>query len=119
MANDRISCSLLVSEFRFRTKIAGIAAADMRDIAEAAAISLTEESHEEQTCDIVAPSLIGGPGNAALWSKLLGKEIKYTGHDFDQWNLQDRRLGGKFASAEPINEDLSAVGAGRRPGQRG
>jgi uncharacterized protein YbjT (DUF2867 family) len=64
---------------------AGIAAADMRDIAEAAAISLTGEGHEEQTYDIVAPSLISGPGNAALWSKLLGKEIKYTGHDFDQW----------------------------------
>jgi uncharacterized protein YbjT (DUF2867 family) len=64
---------------------AGIAAADMRDIAEAAAISLTEEGHEEQTYDIVAPSLISGPGNAALWSKLLGKEIKYIGHDFDQW----------------------------------
>ena len=45
---------------------AGIAAADMRDIAEAAAISLTEEGHEEQTYDIVAPSLISGPGNAAL-----------------------------------------------------
>ena len=64
---------------------AGIAAADMRDIAEAAAISLTEEGHEEQTYDIVAPALISGPGNAALWSKLLGKEIKYMGHDFDQW----------------------------------
>ena len=63
----------------------GIAAADMRDIAEAAAISLTEEGHEEQTYDIVGSSLISGPGNAALWSKLLGKEIKYTGHDFDQW----------------------------------
>jgi uncharacterized protein YbjT (DUF2867 family) len=69
---------------------AGIAAADMRDIAEAAAISLTEEGHEEQTYDIVAPSLISGPGNAALWSKLLGKEIKYTGHDFDQWEKDMR-----------------------------
>ncbi len=64
---------------------AGIAAADMRDIAEAAAISLTSEGHEGQTYDIVAPTLISGPGNAALWGKLLGKEIKYTGHDFDQW----------------------------------
>lgn len=64
---------------------AGIAAADMRDIAEAAAISLTEEGHEGQTYDIVSPTLISGPGNAALWSKLLGREVKYTGHDFDQW----------------------------------
>jgi uncharacterized protein YbjT (DUF2867 family) len=64
---------------------AGIATADIRDIAEAAAISLTEDGHEQQTYGIVGPTLISGPGNAALWSKLLGKEIKYTGHDFDQW----------------------------------
>lgn len=64
---------------------AGIAAADTRDIAEAAAISLTEDGHDGQTYDIVAPSLISGPVNASLWSKLLGKEIKYTGHDFDRW----------------------------------
>lgn len=64
---------------------AGIAAADIRDIAEAAAISLTEDGHDGQTYDIVAPTTISGPGNAALWSKLLDKEIKYTGHNFDQW----------------------------------
>jgi uncharacterized protein YbjT (DUF2867 family) len=64
---------------------AGIAAADVRDIAEAAAISLTEEGHDGQTYDIVAPKMISGPGNAALWSKLLGKEIKYTGLNFDLW----------------------------------
>jgi uncharacterized protein YbjT (DUF2867 family) len=69
---------------------AGIATADIQDIAEVAAISLTEEGHEQQTYDIVGPTLISGPGNAALWSELLGKEIKYTGHNFDQWE-QDMR----------------------------
>jgi uncharacterized protein YbjT (DUF2867 family) len=69
---------------------AGIATADIRDIAEAAAISLTEEGHEQQTYDIVGPTLISGAGNAALWSKLLGKEIKYTGHNFDQWEQSMR-----------------------------
>ncbi len=64
---------------------AGIAVADTRDISEAAAISLTEEGHDGQTYDIVSSSLISGPGNARLWGSLLGKEIKYTGHDFDQW----------------------------------
>jgi uncharacterized protein YbjT (DUF2867 family) len=63
----------------------GIATADVQDIAEAAAISLTEEGHDGQTYDIVSPTMISGPGNAALWSKLLGKEIKYTGHNFDKW----------------------------------
>ena len=65
--------------------IAGIAAADVQDIAEAAAISLTEEGHDGQTYDIVSPTMISGPGNAALWSKLQGKEITYAGHNFDQW----------------------------------
>jgi len=71
---------------------AGIAVADVRDIAEAAAISLTEEGHEGQTYDIVGSTMISGSGNAALWSKLLGKEIKYTGHDFDQWEQNMRPM---------------------------
>jgi uncharacterized protein YbjT (DUF2867 family) len=69
---------------------AGIAAVDVRDIAEAAAISLTQNGHEGQTYDLVGPTLISGPGNAATWGRLLGKEIKYTGHNFDQWEKQMR-----------------------------
>ena len=63
----------------------GIAAADMRDIAEAAAISLTQPGHEGKTYNIVSRTTISGPANAALWSRLLDKQIQYTGHDFDQW----------------------------------
>ncbi|MGB7188508.1 MAG: NmrA family NAD(P)-binding protein, partial [Acidobacteriaceae bacterium] len=70
----------------------GICAVDVRDIAEAAAISLTREGHDGQTYDLVGPTLISGPGNAATWSKLLNKEIKYTGHNFDQWELQMRSM---------------------------
>jgi uncharacterized protein YbjT (DUF2867 family) len=68
----------------------GISAVDVRDIAEAAAISLTSEGHAGQTYDLVGPTLISGPANASLWSALLGREIAYTGHDFDQWELQMR-----------------------------
>jgi uncharacterized protein YbjT (DUF2867 family) len=64
---------------------AGIAAVDIRDIAEAAAISLTEDGHDGKTYDLVGPALISGPGNAEVWSNLLGKKIEYTGHNFDQW----------------------------------
>jgi uncharacterized protein YbjT (DUF2867 family) len=71
---------------------AGICAVDTRDIAEAAALSLTTDGHEGQTYDLVGPSLISGPGNAAIWSKLLGKQIQYTGHDFDRWEQQMRGM---------------------------
>jgi uncharacterized protein YbjT (DUF2867 family) len=74
---------------------AGICAVDIRDIAEAAAISLAEDGHDGQTYDLVGPTTVTGPGNAATWSKLLGKEIQYTGHNFDQWEEQMRaRVGG-------------------------
>lgn len=69
---------------------AGICAVDTRDIAEAAAISLTEDGHDSKTYDLVGPSMISGPGNAELWSKLLNKDIKYTGHNFDKWEEQMR-----------------------------
>jgi uncharacterized protein YbjT (DUF2867 family) len=64
---------------------AGMAAVDVRDIAEAAAISLTEEGHEGQTYDLVSSTMLTGPGAAALWSRLLNKKIQYTGHDFDSF----------------------------------
>jgi uncharacterized protein YbjT (DUF2867 family) len=69
---------------------AGMCAVDIRDIAEAAAISLTTDGHEGQTYDLVGPTWLTGPGNAELWSQLLNKEVKYTGHDFDQWEIQMR-----------------------------
>jgi uncharacterized protein YbjT (DUF2867 family) len=66
----------------------GISAVDSRDVGEAAAVTLAEDGHEGQTYDLVSSSQISGPGNAALWSKALGKEIFYTGHDFDAWEKQ-------------------------------
>lgn len=67
---------------------AGISAIDSRDVAEAAAITLTQPGHAGQTYDLVSSSQITGSGNAALWSKALGKQIIYTGHDFDSWEKQ-------------------------------
>jgi uncharacterized protein YbjT (DUF2867 family) len=67
---------------------AGISAIDSRDVAEAPAVTLAEAGHEGQTYEFVNSSQISEPGDAALWSKALGKEIFYTGHDFDAWEKQ-------------------------------
>jgi uncharacterized protein YbjT (DUF2867 family) len=69
---------------------AGVSAVDIRDVAEAAAISLTEKGHVGQTYDLVGPTVISGPSNAALWSKLMGKPIEYAGHDLERWEGQMR-----------------------------
>jgi uncharacterized protein YbjT (DUF2867 family) len=72
----------------------GLAVVDVRDIAEAAAISLTEEGHNGKTYDLVSSEMLSGPHAAALWSKLLAKEITYAGHaDFDAFEAGLRNTG--------------------------
>ena len=71
-----------------------LAVVDVRDLAEAAAISLTEEGHNGKTYDLVSSEMLRGPDAAATWSKLLRKEIAYAGHaDFDAFEAQLREKG--------------------------
>jgi uncharacterized protein YbjT (DUF2867 family) len=72
----------------------GLAVVDVRDIAEASAISLTAKGHEGQTYDLVSSEMLTGPAAAATWSKLLDKKITYAGHgDFDGFEAQLRKSG--------------------------
>jgi len=72
----------------------GLAVVDVRDIAEAAAISLTSEGHAGKTYELVSSEMLSGPGAAATWSKVLGKKIAYAGHgDFDAFEAQLRSTG--------------------------
>jgi len=72
----------------------GLAVVDVRDIAEAAAISLTQEGHNGKTYDLVSSEMLRGPDAAATWSKLLRKKIAYAGHDdFDGFEEQLRKAG--------------------------
>ena len=64
----------------------GISSCDVRDIAEAAAISLTEPGHEGAAYTIAGPDLITGDLAAQVWGKRLGSRITYSGHsDMDGW----------------------------------
>jgi uncharacterized protein YbjT (DUF2867 family) len=72
----------------------GLAAVDVRDIAEAAAISLTEKGHAGKTYELVSSEMLTGPGAATTWSNVLGKQITYAGHgDFDGFEAQLRSSG--------------------------
>ena len=72
----------------------GLAVVDVRDLAEAAAISLTEEGHNGKTYDLVSSEMLRGPDAAATWSKLLRKEISYAGHaNFDGFEAKLRENG--------------------------
>ncbi|MGH9473389.1 MAG: SDR family oxidoreductase [Terriglobales bacterium] len=73
---------------------AGIAAVDVRDIGEAAAISLTQDGHAGKSYDLVSKEPLSGPRAAAIWSETLRKEIRYAGHaNFDAFEEQLRKRG--------------------------
>ena len=96
MQNDRRLKPLLTGPGVYPVPLGsqGIAVVDVRDIAEAAAISLTEEGHAGKTYDLVSSEMLSGPGAAAIWSRLLGKDVKYAGHaDFDAFEAQLRKTG--------------------------
>ena len=63
----------------------GISRVDVRDIAEAAAISLTTAGHEGKTYNLVGPEPLTGQGTADLWSEALGIPVSYFGNDMDAW----------------------------------
>src|ERR1700724_175827 len=68
----------------------GVSAVDIRDIAEATAIVLTSDEHYGQTYNLNGPEALSGPKAASIWSKLLGKEIRYAAHDMDAFEEQMR-----------------------------
>jgi uncharacterized protein YbjT (DUF2867 family) len=66
----------------------GISRVDVRDIAEVAALSLTSDGHTGETYNLVGGRAHTGQSTAEVWSRALGKEIKYAGNDLDAWERQ-------------------------------
>jgi uncharacterized protein YbjT (DUF2867 family) len=76
----------------------GISAVDVRDVAEAAAIALTSDAHFGKIYNLNGPELLSGPKIASIWSTLLGKEIRYTGHDMDAFEEQMRQRAPSWSA---------------------
>lgn len=66
----------------------GVSRVDTRDIAELAAIALTQAGHEARTYDVVGPRALTGAQVAEIWSAALGRTIAYAGHDLGAWEKQ-------------------------------
>jgi uncharacterized protein YbjT (DUF2867 family) len=71
---------------------AGIAAIDVRDIADAAVASLTTDGHAGKTYNLVAADPLSGPSAAAIWSEALNKEVRYADLPMDAFEEQIRQL---------------------------
>ncbi len=68
----------------------GMHRVDVRDIAEAAAIALTEPGHSGKTCSVVGPRAWTGAEIAELLTRHLGKPVIYAAEDLQAWAAQMR-----------------------------
>jgi uncharacterized protein YbjT (DUF2867 family) len=78
--------------------LVGISAVDIRDIAEATAISLMSNKHFGKTYNVSGAAVLSGPKAASIWSKVLGKEIKYVGDNLDIFEEQMRKHAPSWAA---------------------
>jgi hypothetical protein len=58
---------------------------DVRDIGDAAAVTLLEDGHEGRDYPLVGPDILTGEECAAAWARHLGREVAYGGDDLDVW----------------------------------
>jgi uncharacterized protein YbjT (DUF2867 family) len=79
---------------------AGVAAVDVRDIADVAAISLTEDGHAGKTYNLVGPVALSGPDIASIWSRVLGKQVRYSDVSLHAFEAQVRQAMPSWAAME-------------------
>jgi uncharacterized protein YbjT (DUF2867 family) len=63
----------------------GCSRVDVRDIGDAAAVTLLEDGHEGRDYSLVGPDILTGEECAAVWARHLGREVAYGGDDLDAW----------------------------------
>jgi uncharacterized protein YbjT (DUF2867 family) len=78
--------------------LVGISAVDIRDIAEAAAITLMSNKHFGKTYNVNGPAILSGPKAASIWSEALGKEVKYAGDNLDTFEEEMRKHAPSWAA---------------------
>jgi uncharacterized protein YbjT (DUF2867 family) len=76
----------------------GISAVDVRDIAEAAATALTSNGHLGKTYNLNGPDILSGDAVASIWTEVLGKRIRYGGHDMDAFEEGMRKTSPSWAA---------------------
>lgn len=71
---------------------AGISRVDVRDIAELAALALTEPGHDGVLYSVAGPEALTGDGVAETYSRHLGRAVRYAGDDLEAFGAQARNM---------------------------
>jgi uncharacterized protein YbjT (DUF2867 family) len=70
----------------------GINRVDVRDIADAAATALLEDGYTGRTYQLQGPAIWTGNATAELYTRTLGREVRYMGDDLDAWAREASRM---------------------------
>jgi uncharacterized protein YbjT (DUF2867 family) len=78
----------------------GLNRVDVRDIADCAINALTKPGHEGLTYDIHGPDTLTGEGIAKIYTKHLGREVRYAGDDIEAWAKRSKGSMAEFLIAD-------------------
>jgi uncharacterized protein YbjT (DUF2867 family) len=78
----------------------GLNRVDVRDIADCAINALMKSGHEGRTYEIHGPDTLTGEGLAGIYTKHLGREVRYSGNDLDAWAEKAKNMMPEFMIPE-------------------
>ena len=70
----------------------GLNRVDIRDVAEAAVHAFTQPGHDGKEYPLHGGNVLTGESVAAIFSKYIGREIRYGGDDLDEWTKQAQHM---------------------------
>jgi uncharacterized protein YbjT (DUF2867 family) len=78
----------------------GLNRVDVRDIADCAVNALMKSGHEGQTYEVHGPDILTGEDIAGIYTKHLGREVRYSGNDLDAWGEKVKNMMPEFMIPE-------------------
>jgi uncharacterized protein YbjT (DUF2867 family) len=78
----------------------GVNRVDVRDIADCAVNALMKSGHEGQTYEVHGPDILTGEGIAGIYTRHLGREVRYSGDDLNAWGEKVKNMMPEFMIPE-------------------
>ncbi len=85
---------------------------DVRDIAAVITLALTQPGHENQSYDITGPDLVTMDEIAAIFSKVLGREISYVDQPIEDFANILRAIGVNEWRVKAVCDELTEISHG-------
>lgn len=93
--NDYLWCRAAVMSYGVYPQpigLVGLNRVDTRDVADAAVNALTKPGHDGKEYPVHGPDVLTGESVAKIFSKYVGREVRYGGNDLEEWAKQAQHM---------------------------